>query len=77
MTIVLAIVFTFFQTYEYINSTFKISDGIYGSCFFMATGFHGFHVIVGTIFIIVSLFRINLNQFTTTHHFGFEAAAFY
>lgn len=77
LTIVLAIVFTFFQTYEYINSTFKISDGIYGSCFFMATGFHGFHVIVGTIFIIVSLFRINLNQFTTTHHFGFEAAAFY
>jgi cytochrome c oxidase subunit 3 len=43
----------------------------------MATGFHGFHVLIGTIFIIVSLIRLNLNQFTTAHHFGFEAAAFY
>lgn len=77
LTVILAIIFTCFQAYEYIHADFKISDGIYGSCFFMATGFHGFHVFIGTIFIIVSLIRLNLNQFTTAHHFGFEAAAFY
>jgi cytochrome c oxidase subunit 3 len=50
---------------------------IYGSTFFMATGFHGFHVIVGTIFLIVCLFREIAGQFTPTRHFGFEAAAWY
>jgi len=77
LTVFLAIIFTFFQAYEYINAAFTISDGIYGSCFFMVTGFHGFHVIIGTIFITISLLRLNLNQFTKEHHFGFEAAAFY
>jgi cytochrome c oxidase subunit 3 len=52
-------------------------DAIYGSTFFMATGFHGFHVIVGTIFLAVCLGRAIAGQFTPTRHFGFEAAAWY
>jgi cytochrome c oxidase subunit III len=52
-------------------------DAIYGSTFFMATGFHGFHVIIGTIFLAVCLFRAVAGQFTPTRHFGFEAAAWY
>jgi heme/copper-type cytochrome/quinol oxidase subunit 3 len=77
LTVILAVVFTFFQAYEYINADFRISDGVYGSCFFMTTGFHGFHVLIGTIFITISLVRLILNHFTKNHHFGFEAAAFY
>jgi cytochrome c oxidase subunit 3 len=50
---------------------------IYGSTFFMATGFHGFHVIVGTIFLVICLFRAMAGHFTPTRHFGFEAAAWY
>jgi cytochrome c oxidase subunit 3 len=77
LTVVLAIIFTCLQAFEYVSATFTISDGIYGSSFFMATGFHGFHVLIGTIFLTVCLFRLNLNHFTQQHHFGFEAAAFY
>jgi len=76
-TIVLAILFTGFQGYEYYNAPFTISDGAYGSTFFMATGFHGFHVIVGTIFIIVSLFRVISYHLTDHHHLGLEAAILY
>jgi len=77
LTIVLAIVFTAFQGFEYVSANFSITDGIFGSTFFMATGFHGFHVLIGTIFLCVCLVRMALNHFTTEHHFGFEAAAFY
>jgi heme/copper-type cytochrome/quinol oxidase subunit 3 len=77
LTIFLALTFTGLQVYEYIEATFQISDGIYGSTFFMATGFHGFHVIVGTIFLTVCYFRLAKNHFTKNHHFGFEAAAWY
>jgi cytochrome c oxidase subunit 3 len=77
LTILLAIVFTALQVFEYLESPFDISDGIYGSCFFLATGFHGFHVFIGTCFLIVCLSRLNLNHFTREHHFGFEAAAWY
>lgn len=77
LTIVLAIFFTALQVFEYINAPFTISDGIYGSTFFMATGFHGFHVFIGTVFLTVCLVRIMLNHFTREHHFGFEAAAWY
>ena len=77
LTILLAIVFTLFQAFEYVSASFTITDGIYGSTFFMATGFHGFHVFIGTCFLTVCLFRLSLNHFTTSHHFGFEAAAFY
>jgi len=77
LTIILALIFTGFQAYEYVTADFRISDGIYGSTFFMATGFHGFHVFIGTCFLTVCLVRLLLNHFTVQHHFGFEAAAFY
>jgi heme/copper-type cytochrome/quinol oxidase subunit 3 len=65
------------QHCEYVESTFTIYDGVYGSTFFMATGFHGFHVIIGTIFIFVSLARFYNLQFSRTHNIGFEASAWY
>lgn len=77
LTISLAIFFTFIQGFEYIESTFSISDGIYGTTFFLLTGFHGLHVIIGTIFIIVTTLRLINHHFTKQHHFGFEAAAWY
>jgi len=77
MTILLAILFTVFQVFEYMHASFTVSDSIYGSTFFLATGFHGFHVLIGTFFLTVCLFRVINNQFTREHHFGFEAAAWY
>jgi cytochrome c oxidase subunit 3 len=77
VTIVLAVIFTALQGYEYVSAPFTISDGVYGSTFYMATGFHGFHVFIGTCFLTVCLFRLYLNHFTREHHFGFEAAAWY
>jgi cytochrome c oxidase subunit 3 len=77
LTLFFAILFTILQFIEYQNAPFAISDGIYGSCFFMSTGFHGFHVFLGTIALIVSFIRIILNHFTNSHHFGFEAAIWY
>jgi len=76
-TIILAIIFTACQYFEYINSSFTIADSVYGSCFFMATGFHGFHVFVGTCFLSVCLVRLIFDHFTSQHHLGFEAAAWY
>jgi cytochrome c oxidase subunit 3 len=76
-TIVLATLFTCLQGLEYVNAPFNISDGVYGSCFYMATGFHGFHVFVGTVALVVSFIRIILNHFTNKHHFGFESAIWY
>lgn len=76
-TVVLALVFTCLQGLEYVTSSFTISDGIYGSTFYMATGFHGFHVFVGTCFLFICGIRLYLNHFTRQHHFGFEAAAYY
>lgn len=77
LTLALATLFTLMQVFEYINAPFNISDGVYGSCFYMATGFHGFHVVIGTIALFVSLIRITLNHFTDKHHFGFESAIWY
>ena len=77
ITILLAFFFTLVQAYEYIESSFSISDSIYGTTFFLLTGFHGVHVIIGTIFIIVSVIRLINHHFTKQHHFGFEAAAWY
>ncbi len=77
LTIALGMVFTALQAYEYQHADFQFAGHIYGSTFFMATGFHGFHVIVGTIFLIVILFRVLAGHFTEKHHFGFEAAAWY
>ncbi len=78
LTILLGLCFTTFQALEYSEAPFKFSGGgVYPSVFFLATGFHGFHVIVGTIFLIVCWYRAREGSFTTTRHFGFEAAAWY
>ena len=77
LTILLGATFTCVQLYEYTHAAFGFRDGIYPSTFFMATGFHGFHVLVGTCFLIVCFFRAYKGHFTPTHHFGFEAAAWY
>ena len=77
ITLILAAFFTGLQALEYVDSNFSISDSVYGSVFFMATGFHGIHVIIGTIFLTVCTFRIYKHHFTRQHHFGFEAAAWY
>jgi cytochrome c oxidase subunit 3 len=77
VTVALAVLFTGFQAYEYLEAPFTISDGIYGSTFFLATGFHGFHVFIGTLFLGVCLFRLINYHFTRHHHFGFSAAAWY
>ncbi len=77
LTIVLGVLFTSIQAYEYIHAPFAFKGSIYGATFFMATGFHGFHVIIGTIFLCVCLVRAFLGQFTPKQHFGFEAAAWY
>lgn len=76
-TVSLALVFTGFQGMEYYQAPFTVSDGIYGSTFFLATGFHGFHVIIGTIFLIICGIRQYLGHLTKKHHVGFEAAAWY
>ena len=77
LTIVLGILFTAFQAYEYAHAGFKYAGNLYGSTFFMATGFHGAHVIIGTLFLTVCLFRAMAGHFTPKQHFGFEAAAWY
>ncbi len=77
LTVLLGVLFTGFQAYEYIHAPFTFTDGIYPSTFFMATGFHGFHVIIGTCFLTVCLFRAWKGHFKPDHHFGLEAAAWY
>ncbi len=78
LTILLGISFTGFQIMEYSSAPFHFAGGgIYPSVFFLATGFHGFHVIVGTCFLIVCWFRARNGSFTPQRHFGFEAAAWY
>jgi cytochrome c oxidase subunit 3 len=80
-TVTLGILFTAVQAYEYAHAAFAFNrfngGNIYGSTFFMSTGFHGFHVIIGTIFLIVCLFRAMSGHFRPEKHFGFEAAAWY
>ena len=85
LTIALGVLFTSIQAYEYVHildhkyffSEEAANSGLYGSSFFMATGFHGFHVLIGTIFLAVCLFRLLGGGFTPHKHFGFEAAAWY
>lgn len=77
LTIVLAIIFTILQGIEYSVSGFNFADSVYGSCFFFGTGFHGLHVIVGTIFLTVGLLRIFVYQLTENHHLGFESGILY
>lgn len=75
LTVVLGLYFTSLQALEYYEASFSIADAVYGSTFFVATGFHGLHVIIGTIFLFVCLLRHYFNHFSLNHHFGFEAAA--
>lgn len=78
LTVLLGITFTCLQAYEYHHAAFGFSDGIYASNFYMATGFHGAHVIIGTIFLTVCLFRsLDAKQLTPKGHLGFEFAAWY
>ncbi len=81
LTVVLGLTFTFFQAYEYYEAIvvegFDLTDGIFGSAFYMATGFHGLHVLIGTMFLIVCAYRAWKDDFTPQQHVGFEAAAWY
>lgn len=77
ITLGFAIAFTGMQGIEYMHAPFGMSDGVYGSVFYMATGFHGFHVIIGTIFLAICTLRLYQDHFSRQHHFGFEAAAWY
>lgn len=77
LTITLGILFTFLQEWEYLEASFRISDSIFGSIFFISTGFHGLHVIIGSTFLIISLLRLTRRHYSNKHHFGFEAAAWY
>jgi cytochrome c oxidase subunit 3 len=74
ITVLLGVVFTGLQVMEYYEASFTIADSVYGSVFFLATGFHGMHVCIGEIFLIVSLIRIIDHQMTKHHHNGYEAA---
>ena len=77
LTVLLGVSFTSCQAWEYYHAKFGFTDGIYASAFFMATGFHGFHVMIGTTFLTVNLVRAYKNQLTPDHHLGFEFAAWY
>ncbi len=77
LTVLLGVIFLGFQAYEYHHAPFLFKDGIFPSAFYMATGFHGFHVLVGTLFLAVCWVRTNKGHFTADSHFGFEAAAWY
>jgi len=76
-TVALGFIFLCFQVYEYTHLAYGFTDGIFPSTFYMATGFHGFHVLVGTIFLFVCWKRAKAKHFTKKEHFGFEAAAWY
>ncbi|GAA4053182.1 cytochrome c oxidase subunit 3 [Parerythrobacter jejuensis] len=77
LTILLGVLFSCVQAYEYAVAPFAFGGNTYSSAFYMATGFHGFHVLIGTIFLIVCLVRTYKGHFTPRQHFGFEAAAWY
>lgn len=70
--ILLGVLFMFLQSMEYTDAPFRMADGIYGSCFFLATGFHGFHVCVGIFFLFVGYYRLGRYHFATNHHLGLE-----
>jgi len=76
-TVILAVFFTALQGVEYSVSSYTISDGVYGSCFYFGTGFHGLHVIIGTIFLLVALWRTLAYHYTENHHLGLEAGILY
>jgi len=77
LTVLLGAFFTLLQGFEYHISSFCISDGAYGSCFYLATGFHGLHVIIGTLFLTIRLWRLLALHYTPARHLGFEFACWY
>nr|AOY39803.1 cytochrome c oxidase subunit 3 [Phloeotribus sp. BMNH 1047247] len=77
ITVLLGAYFSILQGFEYFQAPFSISDSIYGSTFYMTTGLHGLHVLIGSTFLLICLIRGFLNHFSPIHHFGFEAAAWY
>nr|YP_009689596.1 cytochrome c oxidase subunit III [Lepidurus arcticus]QCZ36041.1 cytochrome c oxidase subunit III [Lepidurus arcticus] len=77
LTVALGVYFTMLQAFEYVEAPFTIADGVYGSSFYVATGFHGLHVLIGTSFLLICLVRHMSHHFSNEHHFGFEAAAWY
>ena len=77
ITVILGIIFTILQVYEYSHLSYGFTDGIFASTFYMATGFHGFHVLIGTIFLFICYLRAKRKHFKADHHFGLEAAAWY
>lgn len=77
LTVTLGAYFTVLQAGEYWEASFTIADSVYGSTFFVATGFHGLHVLIGSSFLMVCLYRALIFHFSKEHHFGFEAAAWY
>lgn len=76
-TIILGLYFTLIQATEYLEASFSISDSSYGRVFFLATGFHGLHVIIGSLFLLSSLIRISIAHISPSHHFGLEASIWY
>jgi len=77
MTVLLGAYFIYIQYEEYSEAAFSISDGVYGSTFFIRTGFYGIHVVVGTLILMYSFIHMFLGKFTSSHHFIFEASAWY
>nr|QTT79708.1 cytochrome c oxidase subunit III [Platyscapa corneri] len=77
LTILLGVVFSLIQYKEYMEASFTIADSVFGSIFFLATGFHGLHVLIGTIFLSVGLYRLMKNHFSCNHHLGLEMAIWY
>nr|AYN50366.1 cytochrome c oxidase subunit 3 [Litostylus pudens] len=77
LTVILGFYFSLLQLYEYMEAPFTIADSVYGSTFFMTTGLHGLHVLIGSTFLFICLMRLFFNHFSSIHHFGFEAAAWY
>nr|YP_009244888.1 cytochrome c oxidase subunit III [Amynthas cucullatus]AMO26986.1 cytochrome c oxidase subunit III [Amynthas cucullatus] len=77
ITVMLGAYFTILQSGEYLGAPFTIADSVYGTTFFVATGFHGLHVLIGSSFLLICLMRTLSHHFSNGHHFGFEAAAWY
>ena len=77
LTVGLGLYFTYLQVGEYYAASFTIADRVYGTTFFVSTGFHGLHVLIGSTFLLVCLYRAIIHHFSDSHHFGFEAAAWY
>ena len=77
LTIILGLLFVYLQSSEYYYSEFTISDSVFGSVFYMTTGLHALHVIIGVIFLFVQLIRLIFDHFTLEHHLGYEFAIFY